>query len=106
MILAYPVDENKMRILDGKCKKEGAEAPSQIAVYGALPCGIFSPQAKDIAVGFAAGACFIIDMTGCADMHIPLTAAYHGAGGILLAAAATRCCPHRVQTATQGVTMR
>ena len=46
MILAYPVDENKMRILDGKCKKEGAEAPSQIAVYGALPCGIFSPQAR------------------------------------------------------------
>ena len=27
-------------------KKEGAEAPSQIAVYGALPCGIFSPQAR------------------------------------------------------------
>ena len=51
MILAYPVDENKMRILDGKCKKEGAEAPTHSLSKKAFRQAPDASQLKQTCIG-------------------------------------------------------
>ena len=51
MILAYPVDENKMRILDGKCKKEGAEDPTHSLSKKAFRQAADASQIKRTCIG-------------------------------------------------------